>query len=111
MLKNIEKSAVLRLSEQIEYHSGQVVSKTLSQNKNVSLTLFSFAEGEEISTHASKGDAVVTVLDGEAEITIDDQLYHVSSGETLVMPANHPHALLARQPFKMLLTVVFPEAK
>ncbi len=108
MIKNIPFSTVLALGKELEYSAGQVISKTLAQNSHVSLTLFAFAEGEEISTHLSQGDAMVTVLDGQAQITIDDQLYMVQSGETLVMPAGHPHALFASQNFKMLLTVIFP---
>lgn len=111
MIKNIEFSNVLSLKDELEYKAGQVISKTLSQNENVSLTLFSFAKGEEISTHESQGDAMVTLLDGEARITIDDQPFILKQGETIVMPARHPHALFAVEPFKMLLTVIFPEEK
>lgn len=109
MIKNIEKSTVLSLLDSVEYQDGQVVSKTLSQNKNVSLTLFSFAKGEEISSHKSSGDAVVQVLDGVAKITINEKDYEVKAGETIVMPAGEPHALFATEAFKMLLTVVFPQ--
>ena len=63
-MKNISQAEVLTLKEQISYQDGQVVSKTLAQNPAVSITLFSFAKGEEISTHASDGDAFVTCLDG-----------------------------------------------
>lgn len=110
MFKNIEKSSVLKLSEQIEYNAGQVSSKTLSQNPNVSVTLFSFSKGEEISTHTSRGDAMVTVLEGLAKITVDNVDYQVGAGETIVMPATIPHALLALEDFKMILTVVFPKS-
>jgi quercetin dioxygenase-like cupin family protein len=107
-IKNIEFSKVLEMKSLIEYHQGQVLSRTLSQNKAVSLTLFAFDQGEEISSHASKGDALVYVLDGQAEITIGADKYIVNSGETIVMPANIPHALFAKERFKMLLAVVFP---
>ena len=70
-MKNIAQSEVLTLREQISYQEGQVVSKTLTQNQAVSITLFSFAKGEEISTHESGGDAFVTCLDGIGKITID----------------------------------------
>ena len=70
-MKNISKSEVLVLKDQISYQEGQVVSKTLAQNDALSITLFSFAKGEEISTHASGGDAFVTCLDGVGKITID----------------------------------------
>ena len=106
-LKNIEFSKATELGSLVEYQQGQVVSRTLVQNKAVSVTLFAFDNGEEISTHASKGDAMVFLLDGQAEITIGDQHYEVKKGQVIVMPANIPHALFAKERFKMILTVVF----
>ncbi|NLM52175.1 MAG: cupin domain-containing protein [Firmicutes bacterium] len=106
-LKNIEFSQPLVLESLVAYAEGQVVSRTLSQGKNLSLTLFAFDKGEEISTHASTGDAFVYILDGKAEITIGDERFLLSKGESIVMPANIPHALLAVERFKMLLTVIF----
>ena len=90
-MKNIAQSEVLTLREQISYQEGQVVSKTLTQNQAVSITLFSFAKGEEISTHESGGDAFVTCLDGIGKITIDGVEYLLHEGESIVMPAGHPH--------------------
>ena len=86
-MKNIAQSEVLTLREQISYQEGQVVSKTLTQNQAVSITLFSFAKGEEISTHESGGDAFVTCLDGIGKITIDGVEYLLHEGESIVMPA------------------------
>ena len=106
-MKNIAQSEVLTLREQISYQEGQVVSKTLTQNKAVSITLFSFAKGEEISTHESSGDAFVTCLDGIGKITIDGVEYLLHEGESIVMPAGHPHAVYGQEAFKMLLVVVF----
>lgn len=106
-MKNIAKGEVLTLKEQIAYQPGQVVSKTLAQNPAVSVTLFSFDKGEEISTHESGGDAFVTCLDGVGQITIDGQEYLLHEGESIVMPAGHPHAVFGKEPFKMLLVVVF----
>ena len=106
-MKNINKSEVLVLKEQISYQEGQVVSKTLAQNDALSITLFSFAKGEEISTHASGGDAFVTCLDGVGKITIDGTAYLLHEGESIVMPAGHPHAVYGEEAFKMLLVVVF----
>lgn len=106
-MKNIEKSRVLTLKEQIAYQPGQVVSKTLAQNDAVSVTLFSFDAGEEISTHSSGGDAFVTCLDGTGRITIDGQDFLLREGESIVMPAGHPHAVYGEAQFKMLLVVVF----
>lgn len=106
-MKNISKAEVLVLKDQIAYQDGQVVSKTLAQNDAVSVTLFSFDKGEEISTHESGGDAFVTCLDGTGEITIDGNKYVLHDGESIVMPAGHPHAVFGRERFKMLLVVVF----
>ena len=107
LLKNIEKSQVLRLKEELAYQQGQIISKTLVQNDAISITLFSFSKGEEISTHESKGDAFVTGLDGFGLITIDGKDYELKEAESIVMPARHPHAVLAKENFKMLLVVVF----
>lgn len=107
-LKNIEFEKALELSSLVQYQEGQVVSRTLAQNPAVSITLFSFDKGEEISTHTSDGDAMVTVLEGDAQITIGGKLHSLSQGQTIVMPAGIPHAVAAEKSFKMMLTVVFP---
>ena len=107
MIKNISKAEVLTLKEQVAYQEGQVVSKTLAQNDALSVTLFSFDKGEEISTHESGGDAFVTCLDGVGEITIDGEKYELHEGESIIMPAKHPHAVYGKEQFKMLLVVVF----
>ena len=106
-LKNISKAEVLTLRDQVAYQSGQVVSRTLAQNEHVSITLFSFDKGEEISTHESGGDAMVTCLDGVGRITIDGVEHILHEGESIVMPARHPHAVYGQEQFKMLLVVVF----
>ena len=106
-MKNISKAEVMTLKEQVTYQEGQVVSKTLAQNDAVSVTLFSFDKGEEISTHESGGDAFVTCLDGVGRITIDGTAYELHEGESIVMPAKHPHAVFGQEQFKMLLVVIF----
>ncbi|NTW04619.1 MAG: cupin domain-containing protein [Peptococcaceae bacterium] len=106
IMKNIEFSKVLNLGELVIYQEGQVVSRTIAQFPTVSITLFALAQGEGISAHSAPGDALVQILDGEAEVTIDDKVITVKSGESVVMPANIPHGLEARSAFKMLLTVV-----
>lgn len=107
IMKNISKAEVMTLKEQVSYQAGQVVSKTLAQNEHVSITLFAFDKGEEISTHESGGDAFVTCLDGTGKITIDGTDYELHEGESIVMPAKHPHAVFGQEQFKMLLVVVF----
>ena len=106
-MKNISKAEVLTLRDQVAYQSGQVVSRTLAQNEHVSVTLFSFDKGEEISTHESGGDAMVTCLDGVGRITIDGVEHILHEGESIVMPARHPHAVYGQEQFKMPLVVVF----
>ena len=106
-MKNITKAEVLALRDQVAYQRGQVVSRTLAQNEHVSVTLFAFDKGEEISTHESGGDAMVTCLDGVGRITIDGDAHVLREGESIVMPARHPHAVYGQEQFKMLLVVVF----
>ena len=108
-IKNIEHAAVLPLAGEVAYQAGQVVSKTLAQNNRHSLTLFAFEKDEEISTHASDGDALVLALDGTGKITIDGKEHLLQTGEAIVMPAKIPHAVYAQERFKMLLAVSFPE--
>lgn len=107
LIKNIEFSKVLNMEDLVAYQEGQVVSRTLAQGKNVSVTLFAFDKDEEISTHSSGGDAMVYILDGKAEITVGGEIFNLQKGETMVMPAGVPHALRAEERFKMLLVVVF----
>lgn len=106
-LKNIPYSAAVDYAGLVQVQSGQVVSRTLAQGKNISLTLFAFDANEEISSHASKGDALVHALEGSVCITIGDQQHTLTTGQAIVMPAGIPHALKAITPFKMMLTVVF----
>ena len=117
-IKNIEHETVLPLAEQVTVQPGQIVSRTLAQNKAVSktltqnqavsITLFSFAKGEEISTHDSTGDAMVQVLEGKGKFTVGGKEHFCCAGDVLIMPAKVPHAVYAEESFKMLLTVVFP---
>lgn len=106
-LKNIPFTQPVEFTSLVDYQDGQVVSRTLSQGQGLSLTLFAFDKNEEISTHASSGDALVQILDGQALITIGDQQFRLTKGEAIVMPANIPHALFGVERFKMFLTVVF----
>ena len=107
MYKNIEKHVKLALKEQIAYQPGQVVSKTLVQNEAVSMTLFSFDKGEEISTHAAAGDAMVTVLEGTGRFTVGGEVFLLGVGETLIMPKDIPHAVCGQERFKMQLIVSY----
>lgn len=107
MYKNIDKQTKLNLKDLVSYQEGQVVSKTLVQNDTVSMTLFSFDRGEEISTHSSGGDAMVTVLEGKGRFTVGGEVFILETGETLIMPKNVPHAVYGEERFKMQLIVSF----
>lgn len=93
------------LEELVEYAPGSVVSRTLEKGKSGTLTVFAFDAGEELSEHTAPFNAYVTVLDGEAELTIDGAPVMAHAGQTVLMPANIPHAVTARQRFKMVLTL------
>ena len=105
MYKNIAKQEKLALKDLVAYQDGQVVSKTLVQNSLISMTIFSFDKGEEISTHAAGGDAMVTVLEGTGRFTVGGEVFILNAGETLIMPKDIPHAVYGEERFKMQLTV------
>ena len=107
MYKNIEKQKKISLKDLVEYQEGQVVSKTLVQNSLISMTIFSFDKGEEISTHAAGGDAMVTVLEGTGRFTVGGEVFVLNAGETLIMPKDIPHAVYGEERFKMQLIVSF----
>ncbi len=99
-------ATAVRLGEELTYVPGSVVSRTLARNKGGSLTLFAFDAGQELSEHTAPFDAFVQVLDGSVELTIGGQQVVASTGETVLMPAGIPHAVRARERFKMLLSMV-----
>ena len=108
-IKNIIHETPIKIADEVSYQPGQIVSKTLAQNKYYSLTFFAFDKNEEISTHSSNGDAMIIVLDGQGKITINENEYILNQGETIIMPAEKPHAVFALEKFKMFLIVIFPE--
>ena len=97
---------VTKLVNMVEYQEGSVVSKTLIDKKTGTLTLFAFAEGQGLSEHTAPFDALVYILNGEAEITIAGSRFHLAQGDTIVIPANKPHALNASKAFKMMLVMI-----
>ncbi len=97
---------VEKLEELVSYQEGSVVSRTLIDKETGTVTLFAFDEGEGLSEHTAPYDALVYVYDGEAEITISGEPHTVRKGETIIMPANDPHALRATTPFKMMLVMI-----
>jgi quercetin dioxygenase-like cupin family protein len=100
------KAKATDLENLIDYQEGSVVSRTLIDKKTGTVTLFAFAENQGLSEHTAPYDAIVHVLDGEAEVTISGKLIKVKQGEITILPANQPHALEAKTRFKMLLTMI-----
>jgi len=100
------KGKAFNLKESVDYADGSVVSKTLIKKDIGNVTLFAFDAGQGLSEHTAPFDAVVYILDGEAEITIGGQPQNVVAGEMLIMPANIAHALHAAKRFKMLLVMI-----
>ena len=90
----------------LQYQDDSIVSRVLLKNKGGTVTLFAFDEGEGLSEHTAPFDALVVVLGGEADIQIDDDHFSVSAGQTITLPANHPHAVKAVTKFKMLLIMI-----
>jgi quercetin dioxygenase-like cupin family protein len=103
---SVVKGRAFDLKESVDYADGSVVSKTLIKKDIGNVTIFAFDAGQGLSEHAAPFDAVVYILDGEAEITIGGQPQDVVAGEMLIMPANISHALQATTPFKMLLIMI-----
>src|SRR6185503_371101 len=94
------------LSELLEYQDSSIVSRVLLKNKGGTVTLFAFDEGEGLSEHTAPFEALVLVIDGEAEVEIAGKAFRVSSGETITLPADIPHAVRAATRFKMMLTML-----
>ena len=105
LIKNLPHARPFPLKDQVGYEPGKVVSLTLAQRPGVGMTLFAFDAGEAISTHAAPGDAMATILEGTAQITIDGVPHTLNAGEAVIMPAGIPHAVQAVTPFKMFLVV------
>ncbi len=107
-LKIVEvEPAVINMADSITYQQGSIVSKQLIIKKDTgNVTLFAFDEGQGLSEHTAPFDAMVQVLEGEAEVTISQKPYILKTGEMIIMPANHPHAVKALQKFKMLLVMI-----
>ncbi|MBL7847358.1 MAG: cupin domain-containing protein [Cyclobacteriaceae bacterium] len=102
----IEPANIFATAESIEYADGSVVSKTIVKKPTGNVTLFAFDKGEGLAEHSSPHEALVQLLDGKAEITIDGNPYHVVAGQAIILPANIPHALKATERFKMMLTMI-----
>jgi quercetin dioxygenase-like cupin family protein len=95
-----------RSSDLIGYQQGSVVSRTLIDKKTGTVTLFAFDEDQGLSEHTAPFDALVHILDGEAEVTISGKTHRLTEGEMIIMPADEPHALRALKKFRMMLTMI-----
>jgi len=105
----LKPAEALNLADQVEYADGSVVSRAILQKQVGTLTLFAFDRGQGLSEHSAPYDALVQILDGEVEITIGGKPIKVRAGQTVLMPANVPHALQSISRFKMLLTMIRSE--
>jgi quercetin dioxygenase-like cupin family protein len=92
--------------DMVNYQAGSVVSRTIIDKTAGTITLFAFAEGQGLSEHTAPYDALVSIIDGEADITISGKALHLKEGQMTVMPANEPHALQAMKRFKMMLVMI-----
>ncbi|MEW6025800.1 MAG: cupin domain-containing protein [Planctomycetota bacterium] len=97
---------IMDLKNLVEYQNGSIVSKTVINKKTGTVTLFAFDHGQGLSEHVAPFDAMVYVADGEADIYISGKPFHLTAGETIIMPAGEPHALKAVKRFKMLLIMI-----
>jgi quercetin dioxygenase-like cupin family protein len=97
---------IIKLVNFLDYQAGAVVSRTIIDKPAGTLTLFAFDKGQGLSEHTAPFDALVYLLDGEAEITISGKSLHVERGEMVIMPANQPHALRGINRFKMMLVMI-----
>ncbi len=104
--KSFPKAEKFQLAEKVEYAEGSVVSKIIIRNDKGNITLFAFDKGEFLSEHTAPFDAIVQVLDGVGEVVIDGKPFALNTGESIIMPANVPHAVNATEKFKMLLTMI-----
>ena len=100
------KDELLNMVNLVDFQEGSVVSRQITKAEAGNVTLFAFDSGQELSEHTAPFDALVHVIEGQAEIIISGKSFHLMSGDAIVMPANEPHAVKARSKFKMLLTMI-----
>ena len=100
------KSEVLNMAGLVSYQDGSVVSRQITKAEAGNVTLFAFDQDQELSEHTAPFDALAHVLEGEAEVRISGNPFHLLAGDAIIMPADEPHAVRALQRFKMLLTMI-----
>lgn len=101
-----EKAKVFSFNDSVEYASGGILSKTVLKKETGNISLFSFAKGEALSEHTASFDAIIQVVDGKGEIIIGGKSYILEAGQSIIMPADIPHAVKAVEKFKMVLTMI-----
>ncbi|MCK9617500.1 MAG: cupin domain-containing protein [Lentimicrobiaceae bacterium] len=104
--KEFDKATIFSFGNIIDYASDAIVSKTIMKKETGNVSLFSFAKGQELSEHTAPFDALVQVVDGKAEIIINGKSHFLETGNSIIMPANNPHAVKAMENFKMILTMI-----
>lgn len=104
--KTVAKAQTVKMIDLASYQEASIVSRTLIDKKAGTVTFFAFDEGQGLSEHVAPYDALVCILDGEAEVVISGKTYHLDEGEMILMPANKPHALKATKKFKMMLVMI-----
>ena len=100
------QAEVCKITSLVEYQDGSIVSRVILKGENGNVTLFAFDRGQELSEHTAPFDALVHVLDGQAEIRISGHAYRLKAGQAILMPANQPHAVKALERFKMVLIMI-----
>jgi quercetin dioxygenase-like cupin family protein len=103
---NIETSTIMNFSELVEYSENGIISKRILEKKTGNVTLFSFDKEQKLSEHTAPFDALIHILEGNAEIVIGGKPFTLNAGESIIMPANISHAVNAVEKFKMLLTMI-----
>ena len=106
MTNEFNHSEAFTYSDVIDYADGSIVSRQIIQRKNGNITLFSFDKGQRLSEHKAPFDALILIIDGEAEVRINSVPFKLIAGQTIIMPANVPHAVNATERFKMVLTMI-----
>ncbi|MDD3876247.1 MAG: cupin domain-containing protein [Bacteroidales bacterium] len=101
-----EKGKVFTFNKEVEYANGSIVSKIILKKETGNVTLFSFAQGQNLSEHTAPFDAMVQVIEGIAEVIINKEAFILKQGDTIIMPADIPHAVNAVEKFKMVLTMI-----
>ncbi len=104
--KSFPLAEIFSMTEKVQYAEGSVVSKIIIRNERGNVTLFAFDKGEFLSEHTAPFDAIAQVLDGVGEVIIDGKSFELKVGESIIMPANVRHAVVATEQFKMLLTMI-----